>query len=96
MPSAEQLLGQANAGLAQHNEVVGKVLADAIHVGGGEVDTLLASLPSHGGDGNSTLAACSNHGGEGFAMNEALTLSLAQSHGTFETLMMHQDAAPHT
>jgi hypothetical protein len=96
MPSAEQLLGQANAGLAQHNEVVGKVLADAIHVGGGEVDTLLASLPSHGGDDNSALAAFSNHGGEGFAMNEALALSLAQSHGTFETLMMHQDAAPHT
>lgn len=78
MPSAHQLeaaaaahapaQGQPQASVApeaQHNEVVSKVLADALHGGdahGPSIDHLVDSLSGHHGGGSSAIAALASHG----------------------------------
>jgi hypothetical protein len=112
MPSAEQLAaavghggGSANPQLsvagAQHNEVVGKVLADALHGGeshgGVSIDTLVNAVSSHGGaGGNAALEAFASHGGGDVSIMHtayAATYGGAQASLTLE-MAMHQDAPP--
>jgi hypothetical protein len=74
MPSAEQLAALAttahgaNASVAgesaQHNQVVGKVLVDALHGGeghGANIDALINSLPGHSGAAPDALQVLASH-----------------------------------
>jgi hypothetical protein len=74
MPSAEQLVALAttahgaNASVAgesaQHNQVVGKVLADALHGGeghGANIDALINGLPGHSGAAPDALQVLASH-----------------------------------
>jgi hypothetical protein len=86
---------------AQHDEVVGKVLADALHGGSGSgpnVDALINTLPDHlGTGGNATL--------DGFASGGSGTVpfthipgagAFAGAHSMLPVeMVMHPDAAPH-
>jgi hypothetical protein len=91
MPSAQDLGGAG----AAHNAVVGAVLADALHGGGGSsLDALINSLPGHG---DSALDALASHGGGAVSNADsgglaafAMTQMGLMAHG----MMMHQDAAP--
>jgi hypothetical protein len=106
MPSAQQLMGMMNAdGISgQHNQVVGQVLADALHGGGtstlpgGNLDALINSLPSHSGDsGNAMLANVASHVGTDVSYGDMGGFgSLAAAHAmlTMEHMVMNQDAAP--
>jgi hypothetical protein len=113
MPSAEQIAalasgagGKGVAGdqhtqvdSAQHNQVVGKVLADSLAGGGGHesaIEAILNSLPSHGG-ANAALEALASHGAANVPAWDAAGLaSFAAAHPVFtmETMMLHPDAAP--
>jgi hypothetical protein len=113
MPSAEQIAALASGagngvagdqhapvdGSAQHNEVVGKVLADSLAGGGGHesaIDAVLNNLPSHGG-ANAALEALASHGAANVPAWDAGGLaSFAAAHPVFtmETMMLHPDAAP--
>jgi hypothetical protein len=76
MPSAEQLAASPSAStvqpasslageLPQHNEVVGKVLADALHSGEGHgpnIDALINGLPGHNGAVPDALQTLASHG----------------------------------
>ena len=98
MPSAEDLAGTSEGGHAQHNEVVGKVLADALHGGGGEtsnIETLINSLPEQdGGQGNAALDALASHGAAAVPNGDISILAgFSAGHG-MHMMEMHQDAAP--
>jgi hypothetical protein len=110
MPSAQQLAAaMTHSGsvqplnsvvAAQHDEVVGKVLADALHGGGGSgpnLDALIDSLPNHAGAGG-------NAGLESFASlaSGAVPITHIPGAGAFGGLhtmlsvemVMHADAHP--
>jgi hypothetical protein len=114
MPSAEQIAALASAsggkgvageehsqvdGAAQHNQVVGKVLADSLAGGGGHesaIEAVLNSLPSHG-NAHSALEALASHGAASVpAWDVGGMASFAAAHPVFtmETMMLHPDAAP--
>ncbi|HEX6603527.1 MAG TPA: cadherin-like domain-containing protein, partial [Sphingomicrobium sp.] len=102
MPSAAELMaaapsgGGSDGGGAQHNAVIGQVLADALHGGsGGSLDALINSLP---GNGDSALSALASHGG-GDVSNADTGVFAAFTAGHFGFTiehMVHQDAIqPH-
>jgi hypothetical protein len=109
MPSAEQLVaaaggnaaGQAQASVAgesaQHNQVVGKVLADALNGGEGHgpnIDAVLNAI--HGsGPAHDAIANFASHGGGGVSFGHmAFGSSFFGPHGMLAVEMMHTDAAP--
>jgi hypothetical protein len=99
MPSAADLAGTSEGGHAQHNEVVGKVLADALHGGGGEssnVETLINSLghDGSGGQGNAALEALASHGGADVSNGDIGIFASFSSGQGMHMMEMHQDAAP--
>jgi T1SS-143 domain-containing protein len=98
MPAAAQLAALANAsvGGAQHNQVVGQVLADALHGGGGEatIDSALASLPGHGG-ANAALEALASHAGAAVSNGDTgVFAAFTAVHSAFnmEAMAVHADA----
>ena len=110
MPSAEQLAAAAHGApgqtsvagdLAQHEQVVGKVLADALHGGGGQgpnVDALLSALGTHASaaGGNAGLEALASHGPSAVPfMHMAGAGLFGGLHSVLSVEMaMHQDAPP--
>ncbi|HET9811473.1 MAG TPA: hypothetical protein VFP53_07225, partial [Sphingomicrobium sp.] len=107
MPSAEALAELAGAEAkggahVQHNEVVGKVLAESLAGGGGHqaaIDSALSNLPGHGGHGGPIA------GLEPLASPDSGTVPAWHGHGlaavtavnavlSMETLMLHHDAPP--
>jgi len=101
MPAAAQLVAAAaNAGVsgAQHNQVIGQVLADALHGGGGgpDIDSVLSSLPSQGG-AHSALEALASHAGAAVPNGDSSAFAgftAANAAFTMEHMMAHVDAAP--
>jgi hypothetical protein len=94
MASAADLAGTAGGGEGSvHNAVVGQVLADALHGGGGgSLDALINSLP---GSGESALSALASHGG-GDVSNADMGVFAAFTAGHFGLQLAHQDAVqPH-
>jgi hypothetical protein len=97
MPAPAQAGGVADGGPAQSNAVVAQVLADALHGGGGgTIDALINSLPGHGGGSAADALASHNAGGVSngdtgvFAAFSGAHMAL-----TMESMVVHQDAAPH-
>jgi hypothetical protein len=92
MPSAEQLQPQlADVSAAQHNEVVGKVLVDALEGGqDGSIDSVLASLPNAAGDGAPHMLAA-----DALAAVAEVHLPSLQVVSGLEVFAVHYDAAPH-
>jgi hypothetical protein len=103
MPGAHQLAALANSGVtgAQHNQVVGQVLADALHGGssGPSLDSVLGSLPGHGGGANAALEALASHAGAAVSNGDSHVFAgFTAGHGMFmmEQMVVHQDAVqPH-
>jgi hypothetical protein len=112
MPSAEQIAATAGAAAgvsgdahsqvdnaAQHNQVVGKVIADSLAGGGGHesaIDAILNSLPSHDG-AHAALDALATHGAANVpAWDAGGMAAFAVAHPVFsmEPMMLHPDAAP--
>jgi hypothetical protein len=115
MPSAEQIAAAATGttggngvsgdphsqvdNSAQHNQIVGKVLADSLAAGSGHesaIDAVLNSLPSHDG-AQAALDALATHGAANVpAWDVGGMASFAAAHPVFtmETMMLHPDAAP--
>jgi VCBS repeat-containing protein len=110
MPSAHQLAAatapngapqpqNSVAGQPEHNEVVSKVLADALHGGaahGPSIDSLLHSLPGHVGLAGGALQAMASHGA---ALVSIEHMAMATSFGGFHPMLSvemvtHQDAPP--
>ena len=109
MPSAEQLVAAAGGNAAaqsqasvagesaQHTQVVGKVLADALHGGaahGPNIDALLQAAhgqtPAH-----DAIEAFASHGGSAVSFGHmAFGTAFAGAHGMLAVEMMHADAAP--
>jgi hypothetical protein len=92
MPSAAQLAGNGTGPgeAAQHNAVVGNVLADALH--GGEsngIDALLASLPAQHGGGMSAIEAFAGHA-EGLLAT--MNFGSGQAMDSLHMLALHVDA----
>jgi hypothetical protein len=84
---------------AQHNEVVGQVLADALHGGanGATIDHVLSSLPGNGGGAEAALAALASHGGNAVSNGDSgVFAGFTASHAVFnlEAMIVHVDAAP--
>jgi hypothetical protein len=109
MPSAEQLVAasggnaaaQAQASVsgesAQHNQVVGKVLADALHGGEGHGPNIDATLHAIHGNGpaHDAIAEFASHGGGAVSFGHmAFGSSFFGPHGMLAVEMMHTDAAP--
>jgi hypothetical protein len=109
MPSAEQLVAasggnaaaQAQASVsgesAQHNQVVGKVLADALHGGEGHGPNIDAALHAIHGNGpaHDAIAEFASHGGGAVSFGHmAFGSSFFGPHGMLAVEMMHTDAAP--
>ena len=99
MPSAEQLAAvTGKGGDAQHNEVVGKVLADALQGGEGHgpnLEALINSLPGHGhGPALAALASHADghvpHGHTAFAG----VFSTGHNMLTMDHMAAHHDAPP--
>lgn len=103
MPSAQQLAAAhadgAKAGSAngvQHNEVVGKVLADSLHGGEGHGPNIDALLAAHGGHSGApdVIEALASHGAGGVPYGHSGGSSaIAMAHSMF-SMAMHHDAAP--
>ena len=109
MPSAQQLAAaavahgtaQAQTSVAgqpvQHNEVVGKVLADSLHGGQGSgpnIDALLNSLPSHGA-AHDALEALASHAGTAVPFGHmAFSAAFGGPSGVLAMEMMHHAAVP--
>jgi hypothetical protein len=100
MPSAQQLAAASNdsVGGAQHNQVVGQVLAEALHggAGGATIDSVLASLPGHGG-ANAALEALASHAAAAVPNGDSgvfAGFTAANTMGHMEALAMHADALP--
>jgi hypothetical protein len=104
MPDAGLLVAAdqaASVGAPQHNQVVGQVLADALHGGDSStIDSLINSLPtqSGGGDhGTSALEALASHGAAAVSNGDmGIFAGFSAVHGMsmMEHMVMHQDAAP--
>jgi hypothetical protein len=104
MPDAGLLVAAdqaASVGAPQHNQVVGQVLADALHGGdSSSIDSLINSLPtqSGGGDhGTSALEALASHGAAAVSNGDmGIFAGFSAVHGMsmMEHMVMHQDAAP--
>ncbi|HEX6072762.1 MAG TPA: DUF5801 repeats-in-toxin domain-containing protein [Sphingomicrobium sp.] len=104
MPDAGLLIAAdqaASVGAPQHNQVVGQVLADALHGGDSStIDSLINSLPtqSGGGDhGTSALEALASHGAAAVSNGDmGIFAGFSAMHGMnmMEHMVMHQDAAP--
>jgi hypothetical protein len=111
MPSAQQLAAIAAAHgvaqpqtsvagqTAQHDQVVSKVLVDALHGGDGHgpnIDALINGVSSQG-SAHDALQAFASHAGSAVPFGH---MGFAQAFGgphlmlTSEALMVHQDAAP--
>ncbi|HEX6741586.1 MAG TPA: hypothetical protein VF079_07315 [Sphingomicrobium sp.] len=95
VPSAEQLGAQVAAAHdgAQYNQVVGQVLADALHGGGQagpDIDGLLSGLPGHATTFSAPLA---DHG-DGLAMAAPVLQQAALDHAGIGIGVLHPDAAP--
>jgi len=108
MPSAAQLAALTGHGTAeqhtsvagdhvQHNEVVAKVLADALHGGDGHgpsIDALVHALPAHGNGGNAALEALASHGAAAVSMGHmAFAGAFGFGHG-MASMEQHPDAPP--
>ena len=98
MPSAQQLMAAGNGGVAgvQHNQVIGQVLAEALHGGGGvsTIDHALASLPGHDG-ANAALAALASHAGAAVPNGDTgVFAAFTAMHSPFnmEAMAVHADA----
>jgi hypothetical protein len=100
MPSAAQLAAaDAGVGGAQHNQVIGQVLADALHGGGSgpDIDSVLSSLPSHGGAHTAALEALASQAGAAVPNGDSSAFAgftAANAAFTMEHMMVHVDAAP--
>jgi T1SS-143 domain-containing protein len=100
MPAAAQVAAFAGVGgNAQHNQVVGQVLADALHGGanGATIDHVLSALPGNGGGADAALAALASHGAAAVSNGDTHAFaSFTTGHGAFtmEAMMVHVDAAP--
>ncbi|MEA3066099.1 MAG: large repetitive protein, partial [Sphingomonadales bacterium] len=109
MPSAEQLaaacesapqLTSVAGNQPQHNEVVGKVLADALQGGDGHapnIEALVQSIGLHGPLGSHALEALASHGMEAVSNGHmAMFAGFAGGHGglMMDPMIVHQDAAP--
>jgi hypothetical protein len=104
MPSAEQLQALAgsvepDADGARTNQVVGKVLLDAIDGGSGglDLDAVIGALRGEDpGAVNPALEALASHGPGGFAVVDSLShanFAIAQMHMAADQTMFHPDAA---
>jgi hypothetical protein len=114
MPSAEQIAAAATTAGAngvssdahsqvdnssQHNQVVGKVLADSLAGGSGHesaIDAILNNLPSHDG-AHAVMDALASHGAASVPAWDVGGLgAFAAAHPVFtmEPMMLHPDAAP--
>ena len=110
MPSAEQLVaatGGSDAGAqaqgsvagesAQHNQVVGKVLADALHGGEGHGPNIDAMLHAMHGNApaHDVIEAFASHSGSAVPFGHTgFGMAFAGPHGMLGVEMMHSDAAP--
>jgi hypothetical protein len=109
MPSAQQLAAAAAAHApaqpqtsvapdAQHNQVVSKVLADALHGGEGHgpnIDHLVESLSGHHGGGSSAIAALASHGGAHVSMGDmGFQMAFGSPHAIPMEEAMHVAAPP--
>jgi hypothetical protein len=107
MPSADMLVtaglarGDASAITgAQHNQVVGQVLVDALHGGssGPSIDALINAVSGHAGQaGDATMAALASHAAASVPngdMGVFAGFSGVYGMPMMEHMMMHQDAAP--
>ncbi len=109
MPSAEQLATlEASAEGAkpsvedhggQHNQVVAKVLADALHGGGHghSIDHLLDAAHGSHGHANPVLEALATHGGGAVPFGHmSFAASFPGGHGVhmMDAMVVHQDAPP--
>ncbi len=111
MPSAQQLAAAAAAHGpqqpqtsvagqdAQHNQVVSKVLADALHGGeahGPSIDHLVDSLSSHHGGGSSAIAGLASHGGAGVSVGDmSFQMAFGSPHAVPMEEAMHVAAPAH-
>ncbi|HEX5238649.1 MAG TPA: hypothetical protein VFW39_09320, partial [Sphingomicrobium sp.] len=109
MPSAQQLAAATHGSplpvnsvagnSAQHDEVVSKVLADALHGGQGQgpnVDMLLHSLPTHAAGANGALQALATHAASFVSIEHMAMMGPYGGHQSALTvdMVMHQDAPP--
>ena len=99
MPAAQQLAAAAHSGAtgAQHNQVLGEVLAEALHGGGNAstIDHVLSSLPSHSGGGNPALEALASHNAAAVPIGDSHAFAgFTAGHAAFtmEAMMVHVDA----
>jgi hypothetical protein len=96
MPAAAQLAG---ADGAQHGQILGQVLADALHGGGSgpTIDSVLAALPGHGDGHAAALEALASTAGAAVSNGDTAAFagfSMAAAHFTMEQMVVHADAAP--
>jgi hypothetical protein len=104
MPSAAQLAAAASHGVAQadnsvagntpqHEQVVSKVLVDALHGGGGgvNIDGLLNNVSSHAAAQDALQALASHGAGVVSFGHTAFADAFGSAHGM---QMMHPDIAP--
>jgi T1SS-143 domain-containing protein len=83
---------------AQH-QVLGQVLADALHGGanGATIDHVLSALPGNGGGADAALAALASHAGAAVSNGDSHVFAgftATQAAFTMEHMMIHIDAAP--
>jgi len=95
MPAAAQLAAAAAAAGdgAAHNQVIGQVLADALHGGGNgpTIDSVLNALPGQA-DAQAALQALASHGGGDNSVFGSFVQ--ANPHFSMEQMVVHADAAP--
>jgi hypothetical protein len=108
MPSAQQLAAasalapQASVAgnPAQHNEVVAKALADALHGGGGDghnIDALVEAATGKGSGPNSGINALASHGMATVSnghTDDFAGFSFGHGGHMMDAMIVHQDAAP--
>jgi hypothetical protein len=108
MPSAEQLGalvakahgpdGSVAGANAQHNQVVGNVLADALHGGdghGANIDALINGLPGHNGAAPDALQALASHGDAAVSFGHTgFGGAFGGGHAMLSMEMALHDAAP--
>jgi large repetitive protein len=100
MPAAEMVAASNEDGIeaAQHNQVVGKVLADALAGGGNEsdIDAALSQLQGQSEPGAALAQLASPDAADVPAWHSAGMAAFNFSGSVFsmETVMLHQDAAP--
>jgi hypothetical protein len=99
VPSAEQLgalLAAAAHDGAQHNQVVGQVLAEALHGGGqgaAEIDALLSTLPGHAESLHLPLAGADAHS-DALTFAAGLMHDAALDHVGIAIALIHPDVMP--